>query len=182
MLLLSAAVMAGAALGPATPGLAAPGDASAQGAVFNLDAEVLGTTVLSANATIGTATAPPGGGTVSSVLLPITLVGAVNVAASGTVDEVRATRGPISSSASSAISNFSLNVLGLNTLSATAITAEATCPFAGAQSADTTITGLQVFGSAVSLTANGPAVSLSNAVSITGARTAPVRSLTNRGF
>lgn len=161
-------MVAGATLLPATSAFAAPGDASAQGVFINLSAQVQAVTVISANATIGTATAPPGGGTDSSTLLPVTLVGATNVAASGTVDEVTATRGPISSSASATVSNFGLNVLGVNTLTAAQATATVSCPFAGAQSADTTVSGLQLFGSAISPTVNGPAVTLSTGVTVTG--------------
>ncbi|MDG4828697.1 IPT/TIG domain-containing protein [Solwaraspora sp. WMMD1047] len=155
-------------LGLPAPALAAPGDAAARGLVVDLSAEVLGLTVISADATIGSATAPAGGGTDTSTLITIDLTGAVGVTASGTVEEVTATRGAVESSALSSVSGLNLSILGVDVLDATAVTATVTCPLVGAQTADTTLTGLELFGSAVTLTANGPAVTGSAAVTVAG--------------
>jgi LPXTG-motif cell wall-anchored protein len=155
-------------LGSAAPVLAAPGDATARGVVVDLSAEVLGTPVIAADATIGTATAPPAGGTDSSTFIAVALPGAVGVTASGLVAEVTATRGPVSSSASSSVSDLALGILGVDVLSASSITAEVACPTAGAQTANTTVSDLEAFGTAVNLVANGAAITRSGAVTVAG--------------
>ncbi|MEO3772206.1 IPT/TIG domain-containing protein [Micromonospora sp. B9E7] len=151
-------------LGLGTPARAAPGDANARGVVVDLSAEVLGTAVITADATIGTATAPAGGGTDTETLLAISIPGALGVTADGTVEEVTATRAAASSSASASVNGLNLTVLGVDVLAATEVTATATCPQVGATDADTTLVGLELFGSAVALTANTPAVVGSAAV------------------
>ncbi|MBM7077169.1 IPT/TIG domain-containing protein [Micromonospora humida] len=151
-----------------TPALAAPGDASARGVVVDLSAEVAGIAVISADATVGTATAPAGGGTDTETLLAISVPGAVGVTASGTVEEVTATRAADGSSASSSVNGLNLTVLGIDVLDAAQVTATAVCPQVGATSADTTLVGLELFGSAVTLTANTPAVVGSAAVVVPG--------------
>lgn len=165
---LAVALGGAAGLGLPAPALAAPGDASARGVVVELSAEVAGTVVIGAGATIGEATAPPGGGTDSATLLAVDLAGAVGATAGGTVDEVTATRAVDGSSASAAITGLSLELLGIDVLDATAITATVDCPVVGDQSAETTLTGLELFGAAVALTANGPAVTGSAAVVVPG--------------
>ena len=168
---LSLAALLGTAGGlavTATPAHAAPGDAQARGVVVDLSAEVLGVPVVQANAVIGSATAPPGGGTDTETLIDITLPGAIGVTADGTVLEVSATRGPISSFASSSVADVSLNILGLNVLTATAVEAAVSCPYLGPQTADTTLTGLTVFGSAEVLVPNGPSLDASAAVTVPG--------------
>ncbi|KAB1940292.1 LPXTG cell wall anchor domain-containing protein [Micromonospora sp. ALFpr18c] len=157
-----------ATLGLGTPARAAPGDANARGVVVDLSAEVLGTAVITADATIGTATAPPAGGTDTETLLAISIPGALGVTASGTVEEVTATRAAASSSASSSVNGLNLAVLGVDVLDATEATATATCPQVGPTGADTTLVGLELFGSAVTLTANTPAVVGSAAVVVSG--------------
>ncbi|WP_158630935.1 IPT/TIG domain-containing protein [Micromonospora inaquosa] len=157
-----------ATLGAGTPARAAPGDANARGVVVDLSAEVLGIAVISADATIGSATAPAAGGTDTETLLAISIPGALGVTAGGTVEEVTATRAAASSSASSSVNGLSLAVLGVDVLDAGEVTATATCPQVGATSADTTFVGLELFGSAVTLTANAPAVVGSAAVVVPG--------------
>ncbi|MFI6761278.1 beta strand repeat-containing protein [Micromonospora sp. NPDC050417] len=157
-----------ATLGLGTPARAAPGDANARGVVVDLDAEVLGIAVISADATIGTATAPAGGGTDTETLLAVSIPGAVGVTTSGTVEEVTATRAAGSSSAFSSVNGLNLTVLGIDVLDAGEVTATATCPQVGATSADTTLVGLELFGSAVTLVANGPSVDGSAAVVVPG--------------
>lgn len=165
---LVVAVGGAVTLGPAAPALAAPGDASARGVVVDLSAVVAGITVISADATIGTATAPAGGGTDTSTALAITLPGAIGVTASGTVVQVSATRGPTASSANASIADLALGILGTPVLAAEAITAAVNCPTVGAQSADTTLVGLELFGTPVEVAPNTPAVTASAAVAVAG--------------
>ncbi|MBQ1017475.1 IPT/TIG domain-containing protein [Micromonospora sp. D93] len=157
-----------ATLGAGTPARAAPGDANARGVVVDLSAEVLGTAVITADAAIGTATAPAAGGTDTETLLAISTPGALGVTAGGTVEEVTATRAAASSSASASVDGFNLTVLGVDVLDATEVTATATCPQVGATNAATTLNGLELFGSPVTLTANDPAVVGSAAVVVPG--------------
>jgi hypothetical protein len=165
---LAVALGGAAGLGLPAPALAAPGDAGARGVVVELAAEVADTVVIGADATIGEATAPPAGGTDSATLLAVDLAGAVGATAGGTVDEVTATRAVDGSSAAATITGLSLGLLGVDVLDATAITATVDCPVVGDQSAATTLTGLELFGAAVALTANGPAVTGSAAVVVPG--------------
>ncbi|MEW2443157.1 IPT/TIG domain-containing protein [Micromonospora marina] len=157
-----------AAMGLGTPAHAAPGDANARGVVVDLSAEVAGVAVINADATIGTATAPAAGGTDTETLLAISIPGALGVTASGTVEEVTATRAATSSSASSSVSGLQVSLVGVDVLDADEVTAAVTCPQVGATSADTTLVGLELFGSAVTLTANTPAVVGSAAVIVPG--------------
>ncbi|MGA4731946.1 IPT/TIG domain-containing protein [Micromonospora taraxaci] len=155
-------------LGLGTPARAAPGDANARGVVVDLSAEVGGVAVITADAVIGTATAPAAGGTDTETLLAVSIPGALGVTASGTVEEVTATRAAGASSASASVNGLNLAVLGVDVLDAAEVTATATCPQVGATSADTTLVGLELFGSAVTLTANAPAVVGSAAVVVPG--------------
>ena len=157
-----------ATLGLGTPARAAPGDASARGVVVDLSAEVAGIAVITADATIGTATAPPAGGTDTETLLAVSVPGALGVTASGTVEEVTATRAADASSASATVNGLNLTVLGIDVLDVAEATATAVCPQVGTTSADTTLVGLELFGTAVTLTANTPAVVGSAAVVVPG--------------
>jgi hypothetical protein len=151
-----AALVAGTAvLALPAPALAAPGDASARGAVFDLEAAVLGVPVVSANAVIGSAVAPAGGGTDVSTLIPITLTGAVGVAASGTVIAVEATRGAVESSAETTVADLNLEILGVDAVDATTLSAAVSCPLAGPQTATTELIGLELFGLDVTLLPGG---------------------------
>jgi hypothetical protein len=159
---LTIAVAGGASLGPAAPAVAAPGDARARGVVIDLNASVGGSPVIAGTATIGTATAPAAGGTDTDGALVVTVPGGVGVAASGTVVQVTATRGATASSASASVVN--LDVLtslmpGTSLLTATSASAAVNCPRVGAQTADTTLTGLSLFeGPAFDLPPNTPVV------------------------
>ncbi|WP_147458858.1 IPT/TIG domain-containing protein [Micromonospora sp. BL4] len=167
---MSTATLLGAmaSVGFAAPAQAQPGSANARGVVVDLSAEVLDVAVISAGAVIGTATAPAGGGTDTSTLLAISVPGAVGVSASGTVAEVTATRAPGVSSALSRVNGLSLDVLGVDVLDAAEASASVSCPLVGPQTADTTLVDLELFGSAVTLVANGPAVNASAAVTVAG--------------
>ncbi|WP_157744414.1 IPT/TIG domain-containing protein [Micromonospora viridifaciens] len=136
--------------------------------VVDLSADVDGVAVVNADAVIGSATAPPGGGTDTFTLLAISLPGAVGVSASGTVEEVTATRAPGESSALSRVNDLNLRVLGVDVVNAAEATASVTCPLTGPQAADTALVGLELFGSAVTLAANGPSVDASTAVTVPG--------------
>ncbi|MFC8850424.1 MULTISPECIES: IPT/TIG domain-containing protein [unclassified Micromonospora] len=127
-----------------------------------------GVAVITADATIGTATAPAAGGTDTETLLAVSVPGALGVTASGTVEEVTATRAAGASSASASVNGLNLAVLGVDVLDAAEATATAICPQVGATSADTTLVGLELFGSAVTLTANTSAVVGSSAVVVPG--------------
>src|ERR1700730_9157749 len=174
------AAAGGAGPGPAAPAIAAPGDASARGVVFNLNASVAGVAVIAANATIGTATAPPAGGTDTHTALAVTVPGAVGVTASGTVVQVTATRGAAASSASANVANLALGVLGTQRRKPTAATATGNCPREGAQTANTTLTGLSLFGTPETLVANTPGVSLSNPVTVPGLAAATLNATLTR--
>ncbi|MEV4625849.1 IPT/TIG domain-containing protein [Micromonospora sp. NPDC049523] len=165
--MLALALTGAATLGLVTPALAAAGDASARGLVTDLDAEVLGVTVISANDTIGTATAPAGFGTDSETAVPIVVPGAVGVVFGGTVD-VSATRAPGISLASSTIQGLSIGVLGISAISADEISADVTCPAIGTQTAATVVNNLRVFGAPVVLVANAPATTRSAPVTVAG--------------
>ncbi len=163
------AIAVGAAvLSSATPALAAPGDASARGVVIDLSAAVAGVPVITADAVIGSVTAPAGGGTDTDTALAITIPGALGVTASGTVVEVSATRGETASSANAEIADLALAILGTPVIDAEAITATVNCPQTGAQTADTTLTGLELFGTPVDLLPNTPGVTASTAVTVAG--------------
>ncbi|MFC6018447.1 IPT/TIG domain-containing protein [Plantactinospora solaniradicis] len=154
-------------LGLASPALAAAGDASARGVVSDLDAAVLGVTVISANGTSGTATAPAGFGTDSETAVPIAVPGPVGVVFGGTVD-VSATRAPGISTASSTINGLSVGILGIPAITAEEISADVTCPAVGAQTADTLVTGLEVFGVPTVVPVNAPGVVVSSPVIVPG--------------
>ncbi|PWR13576.1 hypothetical protein DKT68_00885, partial [Micromonospora acroterricola] len=156
------------ALSTVTPALAQPGDASARGVVIDLSGAVLGTTVITADAVIGTATAPAGGGTDTDTALAIAIPGALGVTATGTVVEVSATRGPTASSANAEIADLALAILGTPVIDADAITAAVSCPQVGAQTADTTFVGLELFGEPVELLPDTPGVTASAAVTVPG--------------
>ncbi|MEQ4299916.1 IPT/TIG domain-containing protein [Plantactinospora sp. B6F1] len=163
-----ALLAAGAVLHLPAPALAQPGSAAAQGVVVDLSADVAGVVVVDADATIGSATAPAGGGTDTSTLVDISLAGAIGVTADGTVEEVTATRGATASSAFSSVNGLNLTVLGIDVLDAGEVTATATCPLVGAQTAETTLADVSLFGTTVVLTANGPAVQGSADVTVPG--------------
>jgi hypothetical protein len=166
---LAIAVAGGVSLGTAAPAVAAPGDASARGVVIALNASVGGSPVITANTVIGTATAPPGGGTDSDTALVVTAPGAVGVTATGTVVQVSATRGPAASSASATVASVAIGVLGVPAISATSAAATVNCPRVGAQTADTTLTGLSLFGGpTLDLAPNGAAVSAFEPVTVLG--------------
>ncbi|MFK3979983.1 IPT/TIG domain-containing protein [Micromonospora sp. NPDC050397] len=165
--MLTLAVAGVATLGAASPALAAPGDASATGVVVDLDAEVLGIPVVSATATIGSVTAPPGGGTDTDTALAISLPGAIGAAASGTVT-VTASRDPGISSASSTVEDLALAILGIPVIAAGEITAAVTCPATGVQTADTVLNGLTLFGNPVNLLPNTPGVNGSIGITVAG--------------
>ncbi|WP_431919713.1 hypothetical protein [Micromonospora wenchangensis] len=156
------------ALATGGPAVAAPGDASARGVVVDLSASVLGVPVVGATATIGSATAPPGGGTDSSTGLAVAVPGAVGVTASGTVLEVSATRGQDASLANSDVADLALGVLGVPVLDAELITAAVNCPQVGTPTADTNVVGLSLFGTPVVLVPNTPGVTASAAVTVPG--------------
>ncbi|MBM0276841.1 hypothetical protein [Micromonospora tarensis] len=136
--------------------------------MVDLSASVLGLPVITADAVIGTATAPAGGGTDSDTALAITIPGALGVTASGTVVEVSATRGDTASSANAEIADLALGVLGTSVIDADVITAAVACPQVGAQTADTTFVGLELFGEPVELLPNTPGVTASAAVTVAG--------------
>jgi hypothetical protein len=166
--------LAGALLASALiPGVAAaaPGDASARGVVFDLNAGVLGVAVVTADAVAGAADAPAGGGTDTDTPVDVAgpLAGAVGVTATGSVDEVTATRGATASTAFARVSAFTLGVLGIPVLATTGdVTATANCPLTGALTAATTLAGLTVFGVPTTLTANTPATTATAAVTVAG--------------
>ncbi|WP_326550480.1 IPT/TIG domain-containing protein [Micromonospora sp. NBC_01813] len=150
------------------PANAADGDAHGIGARFDLAADVGGDTVIEAATVIGSATAPPTLGSDSDTALDIALPGAVGVSADGTVDEVIVTRRPYYTTADSTVSDVAVSILGVPTLAVTTATAWTICGSYSYPDTATTVDGLTVFGTAVSLTANGSPVTSSRAVSVTG--------------
>ena len=165
--------LAGALLaGVLQPGVAqaAPGDASARGVVLALAGGLRGTVLVDANAVLGAADAPAGGGTDTDTVGDITaaVTGTVGVTAAGAVDQVSATREATGSSASASVSGLALGVLGVPAVGAGSVQAAVDCPQTGALTADTTVTGLTLFGAAVTLDANTPGVTGTAAVTVPG--------------
>lgn len=162
--LLASALMPGVAV-------AAPGDASARGVVYDLNGSVQGVPVVFAGAVAGAADAPAGGGTDTDTPVDVAdpLAGAVGVTATGTADKVTATRGATASTAFARVSGFTLGVLGIPVLATTGdVTATANCPLTGAPTAGTTLAGLTVFGVPTTLAANTPATTRTAAVTVAG--------------
>ncbi|WFE25863.1 IPT/TIG domain-containing protein [Solwaraspora sp. WMMD791] len=158
--LLSTVVIAG-------PVDAAPGDGHAVGLAVDLAADVLGTTVLAADAVVGSTTAPPTLGTDSETAVDIALPGAVGVIAAGTVDEVTVARRPYYVTASSAVDDVAVRILGVPALAAAAVEASVICG-PGARYADTTLDGLTLFSTPATLPRDGTPVVAGRPVPVTG--------------
>ncbi|MFG3557242.1 hypothetical protein ACGGAQ_22930 [Micromonospora sp. NPDC047557] len=135
---------------------------------MDLSASVFGNPVISAGAVIGTATAPAGGGTDDDIGLVFTIPGALGITTAGSVVVVGAIRGDTASSASASTFQLALGVLGIPVINSDAILASVTCPQVGAQTADTTLAGLELFGKPVNLLPNTPGVTASHAVTVPG--------------
>jgi hypothetical protein len=147
----------------------------AHGLVVDLSAEVLGVPVISADATVGNVAVPGTGGSPTANLVPISLPGAVGVTASGMVQRVSVSSLLlVSSGASASVNGLSLAVLGVDVLDATEVSSGAVCPvFGGGMNSNVRITGLRLFGTAVTL---GPPVTGSAARDRAGpARRHPAR-------
>ncbi|TDC38867.1 hypothetical protein E1211_05710 [Micromonospora sp. 15K316] len=157
-------VVGGAALGLAPPAFAAPGDAAARGVVLDLVGDP-GTESVQAQGTFGSVSAPPGGGTDDETSVAVALSDPENVVATGTVAEVTATRGPITSSASSQLADFTLNVLGVEVLDVSELGVTAQCR-AGDTSAGATGEEIAVFGEQI--TVRDTAQEFSTPVTVTG--------------
>ena len=176
---LAGALLAGTLL----PGVAsaAAGDASARGVVIDLAGGIRGTVLVDADAVVGAADAPAGGGTDSDTVADIAaaVTGAVGVTATGSVD-VTATREPTGSRASATVTGLTLGVLGIPAIGAGELRAAVDCPQTGALVADTTLTGLTLFGDAVTLDAGTPTVTATSAVTVPGVPVARLRLTVSR--
>jgi hypothetical protein len=148
---------------------AAPGDASARGVIFALNGSVAGVPVVQAQRTFGAADAPPGGGTDRDTDIPVAFAPgeATGVAATGTVNEVRATRGTFESSAFSRVTGAGFSILGVPVVATGEAQASVTCPVAGPNTADTVLTGFVLFGQPTTLEPNVP-ITRSTGVTVPG--------------
>lgn len=156
---------------------AAPGDADATALVVALDAELAGVPLLAADVTAADVSAPVGGGTDTANLVDVGAgVGAIGTTLGTGVVTATATRAVNESSSASSIADLDLGLLatpGLG-ITADAVDASATCTVGAAPAADATVTGLAVFGTAVTLVANAPAVTVAVGVTLPGATDATV--------
>ncbi|MDG4773847.1 IPT/TIG domain-containing protein [Solwaraspora sp. WMMD792] len=168
--MLTVAALAGAlaSLSASGPVTAAESDEHAIGVRFDLAADVLGTTVIDADAVVGSATAPPTPGTDSGNALDIVLPTAVGVSASGTVEGVSVTRRPYHSTGSGTVSDLAVSVLGVPALAVTAASASVSCGADRRAAVETALDGLTVFGAAVSLPVDGSPITSSRSLPVTG--------------
>ncbi|MGK5741320.1 IPT/TIG domain-containing protein [Micromonospora sp. URMC 103] len=171
---LLVAGVAGLAL--ASPALAAPGDAAARGVVLDLVGDP-GDESVQAQGTFGSVTAPPGGGTDDETSVDVILSDPENVAATGTVAEVTATRGPTTSSASSQLADFTLGVLGVEVLDVSDLGVTAQCR-AGNTSAGATGEDIAVFGQQITI--RDTAQEFTTGVTVTGLTDATLRAVVDR--
>ncbi|MEV6367041.1 IPT/TIG domain-containing protein [Micromonospora musae] len=170
-------LVAGAAgLGFAPPAFASPGDAAARGVVLDLVGDP-GDESVEAQGTFGSVTAPPGGGTNNETSVGVTVSDPVNVVAAGTVAEVTATRGQITSSASSQLADFTLSVLGVEVLDVSELGVTAQCR-AGNTSAGATGGDITVFGQPITIT--DTAQEFSANVTVTGLTGATLHAVVDR--
>ncbi|MEV4810884.1 IPT/TIG domain-containing protein [Micromonospora avicenniae] len=165
-----------AGLGLAPPALAAPGDAAARGVVLDLVGDP-GDESVQAQGSFGSVTAPPGGGTDDETGVDVSPADPVNVVATGTVAEVTATRGTITSSASSRLADFTLNVLGVEVLDVSELEVTAQCS-AGHTSAGATGDDIAVFGQQISI--SDTAQEFTADVAVTGLTNATLRAVVDR--
>ncbi|MEU6206159.1 IPT/TIG domain-containing protein [Micromonospora musae] len=170
-------LVAGAAgLGLAPPAFAAPGDAAARGVVLDLVGSP-GDESVEAQGTFGNVTAPPDGGTTDETSVDVTVSDPVNVVAAGAVAEVTATRGQITSSASSQLADFTLSVLGVEVLDVSELGVTAQCS-AGNTSAGATGDDIAVFGQQITIT--DTAQEFSAPVTVTGLTGATLHAVVDR--
>lgn len=168
----AAALAFGALVLTPTAALAAPGDASAAGVRINLNAGVVipplvNIPLVSLTSTVGSAVAPPGGGTASTGLLGVNLAG-LGVGATGNVDGVTATRSPSVSQSAAQIAGVNVNVLDLSAVNVGAVNAVAVCPAGANATADASVAGLSLLGQAVTLNATTPTVDVQAGVNVLG--------------
>ncbi|WFE22598.1 IPT/TIG domain-containing protein [Solwaraspora sp. WMMD937] len=168
--MLTVAALAGAlaSLSVSGPVTATEGDGHAVGVRFDLAADILGTTVIDADAVVGSATAPPKPGTDSGPAIEVVLPTAVGVSASGTVEEVSVTRWPYHSTGSGTVSDLAVSVLGVPALTVTEASASVSCGADRRAAVETALDGLTVFGAAVSLPVEGSPITSSRPLPVTG--------------
>ncbi|AVT28376.1 hypothetical protein C6361_01420 [Plantactinospora sp. BC1] len=167
--ILAATLVAGAVvLAVPAPAVAQPGSADARAVVVDLSAEVSGDPVISADATILSATAPAGRGADLALRTDISLPGATGVTAQGTAGSLLAVRQAGSSSADADVPVLALDVLGSRTLDAVDVGVLANCPYVGAQTATTRFRQIRLFATVVDPAVNGPSVDASAPVTVPG--------------
>ncbi len=169
----TAAILAsGAMVFAPTAAQAAPGDASATSVAINLNAGInipplVNIPLVGLTTTLGTAVAPPGGGTSQSGLLNLG-VGGLGVTTAGSVTSTAATRTAAGSTATSEIAGVNIGVLGLSAVALDAVSATATCPAGAAPTAAANVANLRLLGQAVTLNASTPTVSAGANVNVLG--------------
>ncbi len=149
---------------------AAPGDASASGVTIGLNANLLGVPLVNLSGTVGSAVAPPGGGTSNTGVLDVGagLGAGLGVTAGGTVTTISATRSASQSSATAQIAGVNIGVLGINAVQTGAVQAQAVCTAGGTPTATASVANLVLLGQAVTLNATTPTVSTTAAVNVAG--------------
>ncbi|KQP56696.1 IPT/TIG domain-containing protein [Agreia sp. Leaf283] len=123
---VTAALVAGTTLVVAGPALAAPGDASAYGAQAELTVDIAGIQIVLDETTVGqTAVTAPG--TQTSPTDDYTLIDALLAGIDVNGVTSTSTTGPAGSSSSAAIATADVDLLGLDLLTLSGVTADTTC-------------------------------------------------------
>ena len=154
---VTAGVVLGATVLVAGPASAAPGDASATGVGITLDGSALPALAeLTAVASVGAVAVTDGdapdefttvGATALATAVADATVGAVATSATTDAD---------GSAGSADVADVDLSLFGLDVLTADAVTADAVCTLGTAPTTATTLAGLTLFGTAVTLDAGTP--------------------------
>ena len=161
-------------IGGATPVAAAPTDTYgiALRVALSGQAGQPPAVIANANATVAAAYAPPDS-SVSAVDVAAALSGAVGITATNGTASASATTSATQNQGTSRIDGLAAAVLGQPT-DATVLSGTATCPASGVLTATTTVTGLSVFGQAITATVNGPTVTVSSATTVAGVTNAVI--------
>lgn len=123
---VAATMVAGTTLVVAGPALAAPGDASAFGAQAELDVDIAGVDITLAETTVG-ASAVTGSGTNTSPTADYTLINALLAGIDVNAVTSTSTTAAAGSSSNASIASADVDLLGLDILTLSGITAATTC-------------------------------------------------------
>ena len=160
-------MMAGALIGLASPASAAPLPATGTALQVALGGQVgnPAVTLAQADAVAASVSAPPDA-SVQAADIGAALAGSIGVTGAGT-GSAAATSSATASHSHSAVDSLALTVLGVP-ITASLLSAEATCPVNGQPEAHTVLTDLTVLGSAIPADTNGGPVTVQSSVTVTG--------------